>query len=150
MIILSTKLLKLKLKIEACPVNAGLHRHIFHLLQIWLWTLVAVTAVNLETPCVCAYLSNQPWFSLNCTGALHQELSHWFCSPSLWLSSGIAFRSDCQVTGRGQNLDSNLNSAAWPMKQAVKVLPALDPWINCVEFEFFLGPLKMQKSRQAN
>ena len=25
---------------------------------------------------------------------------------------GLAFRSDCQMTGRGSNLDSNLNSAA--------------------------------------
>ena len=39
---------------------------------------------------------------------------HWFCRQNLQLSSGIAFGSDCQMIGRGSNLDSNLNSAAWP------------------------------------
>ena len=42
-----------------------------------------------------------------------QELGHWFCIQNLWLSSGIAWRSDCQMTGRGWNLDSNLTYAAW-------------------------------------
>ena len=37
-----------------------------------------------------------------------------FCSQLYRLSSGRAFGSDCQMTGRGLNLDSNLNSAAWP------------------------------------
>ena len=46
-------------------------------------------------------------------GVLPQELGHWFCSQK-WLSSGIALKSDCQMTGRGSNLDSNLNSAPWP------------------------------------
>ena len=50
----------------------------------------------------------------SCAAALPKELGHWFCSQNLLLSSGIAFRSDCQMTGRGSNLDSNLNSAAWP------------------------------------
>ena len=36
------------------------------------------------------------------------------CSQIIQLSSGIAFGSDCQMTGRGSNLESNLNSAAWP------------------------------------
>ena len=45
-----------------------------------------------------------------------QELCHWFCSQNLMLqlSSGIAFVSDWQMTDRGLNLDSTLNSAAWP------------------------------------
>ena len=50
----------------------------------------------------------------SCSGAQPQELVHWFSSQNLRLSSGIAFGSDFQMTGRGSNLDSNLNSAAWP------------------------------------
>ena len=53
--------------------------------------------------------------SPTCAGALPQELGHLFCSRILLLSSGVAFGSDCQMTCRGLNLDSNLNSAAWPM-----------------------------------
>ena len=34
----------------------------------------------------------------SCAIALPQELRHWFCSQNLRLSSGIAFRSDCQTT----------------------------------------------------
>ena len=43
-------------------------------------------------------------------------LCHWFCRQNLRLSSGKACRNDCKMTGRGSNLDSNLNSesAAWP------------------------------------
>ena len=48
----------------------------------------------------------------SCARALPQELGHCFCSQNLWLSSGMAFGSDCQMTDRGLNLDSNLNSAA--------------------------------------
>ena len=44
-----------------------------------------------------------------------QELGNWISRQNLRLSSGIAFGSDCQMTCRGSNLDSNLNSAAWPM-----------------------------------
>ena len=33
---------------------------------------------------------------------------------NLRLSSGITLGSDCQMTCKGLNLDSNLNSAAWP------------------------------------
>ena len=52
--------------------------------------------------------------SPSCAGALPQELCHWFCSQSLLLSSGISFGIDCQMICRGSNLESNLNSAAWP------------------------------------
>ena len=72
--------------------------------------LPAATASNSETPCVCARPSNRP----SCAGARPQELGRWFCPLNLRLSSGTAFGSDCQMTGRGSNLDSNLNSAAWP------------------------------------
>ena len=61
--------------------------------------------------------------SCQCAGALPKELSTWFCSQNLWFSSGIAYWSDCQMTGRGLNLDSNLNSTTW--LQVVKVLFAL-------------------------
>ena len=80
----------------------------------------------LKQACHCQQLlmSNQkhPFFVLalpistvqpKCAGVLPQELGHWFCSQK-WLSSGIALKSDCQMTGRGSNLDSNLNSAPWP------------------------------------
>ena len=52
----------------------------------------------------------------SCAWALPQELGPWFCSQNLWFSSGKAFWSDCQMTGRGSNLDStwNLNSCTWP------------------------------------
>ena len=50
----------------------------------------------------------------SCAGARPQEFCNWLCCQNLWLSSGIAFGSDCQMTSRGLNLDSNLNSSAWP------------------------------------
>ena len=45
--------------------------------------------------------------------------------------------SDCQMTGKGSNLDSNLNSSAWPTSCEGFFCPQ-NPWINCVEFESFL------------
>ena len=60
--------------------------------------------------CVCARPSDQPKLA----GARPKELDHWFCSQDLRLSSWIAFASDCQMTCRYSNLDSNVNSAAWP------------------------------------
>ena len=68
-------------------------------------------AADSETPCVCARPSDlrQP-----CRSAAPRawplilpskpSITFW---NSLW--------RDCQMTGRGSNLDSNLNSAAWPM-----------------------------------
>ena len=50
----------------------------------------------------------------NCTGAGPQELGHLFCSQNFRLPSGLDFGSDYQMIGWGSNLDSNLNSAAWP------------------------------------
>ena len=41
----------------------------------------------------------------------------------LWLSFGIAFGSDCKMTGRGSNVDSNLNFD----QQDVKVLSVQKP-----------------------
>ena len=63
----------------------------------------------------------------SCAGARPQELNHWICSQILRLSPGIAFGSECQMC-RGSNLDSNLNSSAWPTgcKGFLR--------INCVEF----------------
>ena len=55
---------------------------------------------------------------LSCAGAWPQELGHWLCSQILRLSSWTVLGSDWQTTalvGRGLNLDSNLNSAVWPM-----------------------------------
>ena len=59
-------------------------------------------------------------------GALPQELGRWFCLQ--W---------DCQTTGWGSNLDSNLN------------YHLRNHSINCVEFEFFLSPLLMPNLSQA-
>ena len=51
--------------------------------------------------------------SPSCAEALPQVLGHWFCSRNFQLSSEITSGSDCKITSRGLNLDSNLNSAAW-------------------------------------
>ena len=51
--------------------------------------LPAATAADSETPCVCARQSDQ------------RKITFW-----------NSLRRDCQMTGRGSNLDSNLNSAA--------------------------------------
>ena len=56
----------------------------------------------------CARPSDPPK-ALSCAWARPQELDHWFCSRNLrlsWMPSGIAFRSDCQMTCRGSNLYS--------------------------------------------
>ena len=52
--------------------------------------------------------------SPSCAGVLPQEHNHLFCSQTLWLYSWIAFGSDCLMTFRGSNLDTNLNSATCP------------------------------------
>ena len=52
----------------------------------------------------------------SCAWVLPPELDHWFCSQNFLLSSGIALGNNCQMTCRGLNLDSNLNSAAWPTR----------------------------------
>ena len=101
----------------------------------------AATAADSETPCVCArHTSRQSNPPKLCWSLAPQELGHWFCSQNLRLSSRIAFGSDFQMTGKGSNLDSNLNSAAYLLRS---------PWISCVEFEFFLDPLQTPKLRTA-
>ena len=71
----------------------------------------AATAADSETPCVCARPSDP-------------RKQSWRVAPRAWplilpSKPSIAFWNslwrDCQMTGRGSNLDSNLNSAAWPM-----------------------------------
>ena len=73
-------------------------------------SLPAVTAADLETPCVCARQSCLPKQSRR-------------AAPRVWLlilpsKPSITFwnslQRDCQMTGRGSKLDSNLNSATWP------------------------------------
>ena len=59
---------------------------------------------------------------LSCAGAQPQEPGYRLCSQNLRLSSRIFFGSDCQLTGRGSNLDSNLNLP--PGQRDVKVLSA--------------------------
>ena len=68
---------------------------------------------------VCALPSYQPKL---CWSAAPRALHLIFCQ-NLPLSFGIAFGSDCQMTSRGSNFDSNMNFAAWPTD--CKVLSAL-------------------------
>ena len=78
-------------------------------LQLWLWLIQKWARDCLQAFALCH----------------SQELRHWLCSPNLWMysSSGKSFCSDCQMTCRVLNLDSNLNSAAWPT--SLKVIFAL-------------------------
>ena len=72
----------------------------------------------------------------------------------LWLPSGIAVGSKCQINRRGWSW-----TQTWtlhPDQQAVNSVKVLvnfwllwNPWISSLEFEFFAGLLKMQKSRRA-
>ena len=83
----------------------------------------------------------------SCVRDRPQELSHWLWSQNLpfKLSSGIAYRSlsDCQMTGRGSNFDSNLNYAAWPTSCKDFICSEFEskidrnPRTNCVDFESF-------------
>ena len=73
--------------------------------------------------------------------SLPQELCHWFCNQNLLLSPGIAFWSDCQMTGRGSKFDLNLNSAAWPSSCNCLYF-LLNPYTLCVESKFFFSLLK--------
>ena len=68
--------------------------------------------------------------SLSFAGAQPQELSPWFFSQNLWLSSGIALGSDCQMASD---------------QPVVKFYLLQNPRIICVEVEDFLGLLKTQK-----
>ena len=50
------------------------------------------------------------------------------------------------MTGRGLNLDTNLNSASLPGNTKFQNFNQLqNPWINYVEFEFILGPMEKQR-----
>ena len=42
-----------------------------------------------------------------------QELGCWFCPSTPLITFWNSLWRDCQMTGKGSNLDSNLNSAAW-------------------------------------
>ena len=73
-------------------------------------SLPAATAADSKMPCVCA---RQSYRSKQSQRAAPRAL------PSILPSKpSIAFwnslQRDCQMTGRGLNLDSNLNCAAWP------------------------------------
>ena len=70
----------------------------------------------------------------SCAGVLPQKVCHWFCSQRL--SSGTAFGINYQMTGWARTL-----TQTWTLP------PFFLPWnprLICVEFEFFLGPLKKQ------
>ena len=76
------------------------------------WHPVAIAA-DLETLCV---YGGHPKL-LSCAKVLPQEFCHWFCSENRWLSSGIAFLSDCHMTGRATQIS--------PDQQILKGLSAL-------------------------
>ena len=83
----------------------------------------AVTAANLETPCLCACASDPPML---CRSPAERArlliLLLSSCSQNLRLSSGTGWGSDCQMTCRGSNLDSNLKFCLRNHKR------------NCMEF----------------
>ena len=116
----------------------------------------AATATDSETPCVRTRPVESGSTRPSCAEARPKELCHWISSQKLRLSSGIAFGSDCQMTCRGSNLDSNLNSAAAvpPAQRVVQVLSAhktfsgIPEWTVLI-FQFFLGLLTMPKWRQS-
>ena len=82
-----------------------------------------------------------------CAGVLPQKLCHWFCNQNLRLPSGTAIGNDGQMISTGWNLDSILNSSAWPTQwQVVKgFISSKNHRQNCVEFKFFLGLFRMPK-----
>ena len=94
----------------------------------------AATAADSEMPCVCA-CSSDPL-------KLHRsELGHWFCSQSIWFSSGITFESDCQLTNRGSNLDSHLNCASWATSYTRFICSQIFKW-TVWSLRFFLSPVE--------
>ena len=102
--------------------------------------LPTATVADSETPCVCARPSDPP---KQCRRAAQRA---WLLIlPSL---PSITFwnrlQRDCQMTGRGSNLDSNLNSAAWSTGCKGFICSEAP---KCVEFEFFLSSLKTPKLR---
>ena len=113
------------------------------LLRAAIWSGYAVQ-LNLSRRLFLAQVVNLDL--LLCAGPLRIQWGTWGFVWKLFL----AFGSDFQMTGRGSNLDWNLNSAAWPtscLRSGFCLLQNL--WINCVEFDFFLGPFKMPMLRPA-
>ena len=135
---------KQSLNQKACPVNAGhcmAFKHCKLLLRstqnharnsfqafvcchlkmlccsIWIW---ADSLFQKSHQIISAVFARDSiWNILFCSYVIFllksSQLCHWFCSQNLWLSPGKTFRSNCQMTCRCKNVDSNLNSAAWAM-----------------------------------
>ena len=70
----------------------------------------AATAADLKTPCVCACQSYPRKQSRRAAPRAWPLILPSKPSITFWNS----LWRDCQMTGRGSNLDSNLNSATWP------------------------------------
>ena len=70
----------------------------------------AATAADSETPCVCTRPSDPRKQSRRAAPRAWPLILPSKPSITFWNS----LRRDCQMTGRGLNLDSNLNCAAWP------------------------------------
>ena len=86
------------------------------------------------------------WIRRSQSAAPRAGPSCWFCIQNLRLSSGMAFRCDCQMTGRGLNLDSKTWTLP-PDQRVVRLYLLLNPRIIWMEFEFVLGLLKTPKLR---
>ena len=101
----------------------------------------AATAADSETPCVCARPSDPRKQSRRAAPRAWPLILP--SKPLIIFKFWNSLRRDCQMTGRGSNLDSNLNCAAWPTSCKGRFYLLLNHNINCVEFQFFLSPLLM-------
>ena len=109
------------------------------------WMLPAATAAHSETPCVCVCPSDQSKQSRRAAPRACLLILPSKPSITFWNS----LQRDCQMTCRGSNLDSNLNSAAWPT--SCKFLSALKTLneLCVIRIIFRSLELKMQKLRTA-
>ena len=103
----------------------------------------AATAADSETPCVCARPSDPRKQSRRAAPRAWPLILPSKPSITFWDS----LRRDWKMTGKGLNLDSNLNCASWPT--SCKGFVLRNHSINCVDFEFFLSPLLMSNLSQA-
>ena len=105
--------------------------------------LPAATAAGSETICVVVCPSDQPKLCWSTAPRARPFSLILHSNPSI--AFWIDLLDDCQMTSRGLNLDSNLNSAAWPI--GCKDLSALNSLNNlCVELEIILGQLKLENT----
>ena len=125
-----------------------IQNHARHFFPIFLYTTICSScAVPFCSSCAVQFESEQSPFSRtgcwfrsavlasptcpSCAGALPQELSRWFCSRNLRLSSRIAFASNCQMACRGLNLTQTwmiLLPDQWVVKICCSEIPEQSEW----------------------